>query len=265
MKAIGATAVAVLVVIALYFAFAYSNPTEAGAATAKKELLVYCGITMIKPMSDIARVIEAEEGCTIILTKGGSGNLLRAIKVNKVGDLYLPGSDSYIKTAREEGLVTDTVFVGHNKAAVMVQKGNPKALTGNLENLANADYCVVIGNPDSGSIGRETRKILERRGIFDAVAHNARMLTTDSKDLVRVLRDREADLVVNWFATSTWPENRDHVDTLSIDGRYAASKRLVLGLLRTSKHPGIAKKFMGYAASEKGRALFQCYGLHDVE
>ncbi len=263
---VSVTVVAMLVVVALTLCFAVAQYGEVSEdTTANRELLVYCGITMIKPMSEIARVIEEQEGCKIIITKGGSGDLLRAIKVNKLGDLYLPGSDSYIKTCLEEGLVSETVHVGYNKAAVMVQKGNPKGITNNLGNLASPDYYVVICNPNSGSIGRETRKILERKGIFDEVARNAVKLTTDSKELVNVLRNKEADLVVNWYATSTWPENRAYVDVLGVDEQYASKKKLVLGLLSFSKHPDIARKFMAYAASEKGRALFKQYGLFDVE
>ena len=260
-----AFAVVVLAAIVFSVTVMRGGPTGTNAATPKKELLVYCGITMIKPMSEIAKVIEEQEGCSIIITKGGSGNLLRAIKVNEVGDLYLPGSDSYIKTCQEENLVSETVHVGYNKAAIMVRKGNPKGISNDLGNMASPDYLVVICDPNSGSIGRETRKILERRGIYDQVVRNALKLTTDSKDLVNVLRDGQADVVINWYATSAWPENEPHVDALPIDEQYASKKKLVLGLLTFSEHPEIAKKFMAYASSEKGRALFQKYGLFDIE
>ncbi len=231
----------------------------------QKELLIYCGITMIKPMSEIARIIEKQENCKIIITKGGSGNLLKSIRVNKVGDLYLPGSDSYIKTSIKEKLVVDTVFVGYNKAAIMVQKGNPKGITAKLDNLTSKDYYVVIGNPDSGSIGRETKKILDKKGIFEKAQDNARAITTDSKDLVLVLKRKEADIVINWYATSTWDENVSYMDVLPIDEQYAAKKKLVIGLLTTSKYPEIAGKFMEYAGSDKGRAIFNKYGLYDVK
>ena len=93
------------------------------------------------------------------------------------------GSDSYIKTRLSDGLVSETAHVGYNKAALMVQKGNPKDLDSNLDNLKNPRYYVVIGNPDSGGIGKETQKILDKKGIFKDVAQNARKLTTDSKGL----------------------------------------------------------------------------------
>lgn len=231
----------------------------------KKELLVYCGITMIKPMTEIARIIEEKYDCKIQITKGGSGNLLKSIRANLLGDLFLPGADSYITTCIEEGLVTRSVHVGYNKAAMMTAKGNPKGIPAELGSLASPDYYVVIGNPESGSIGRETKKILSRRGIYEEVIENAKLLTTDSKDLIRVIKDNEADLVVNWYATSTWEENSESVSVLPIDGNYASRKKLVIGLLRFTRYPEIAGAFMDYAASSEGRAIFNRYGLYDVE
>jgi molybdate transport system substrate-binding protein len=54
---------------------------------AGRELVIYCGITMIRPMVEIAAIIKKQEGCKIVLTKGGSGNLLKSIRINGVGDL----------------------------------------------------------------------------------------------------------------------------------------------------------------------------------
>ena len=228
----------------------------------EKELLIYCGITMIGPMAEIAKVIEQQENCKIIITKGGSGNLLNSIKLNKFGDLYLPGSDSYIKTCLQEGLVSKTADVGCNRAALMVQKGNPKQITPDLDNLMSKDYYVVICNPSSGSIGKETEKILESKGIFKEVQDNASELTTDSKRLISVLKEKKADLVINWYACSVWADNEPYVDALEIDEKYAKREKLVLGILKTSQYPEIAEKFMDYASSEKGKELFKKYGLY---
>jgi molybdate transport system substrate-binding protein len=216
-------------------------------------------------MSEIAASLEKQENVKISIIKGGSGNLLRSIKFNQLGDLYLPGSDSYISQAKQEGLIEKSVHVGYNKAAIMVQQGNPKEIPADLTALLNPNYYVVIGNPDTGSIGKETKKILSTAGIFSSVMQNARELTTDSKRLVEVLKKGEADLVINWYATAIWPENSEQIDALPIDDKYAAKKRLVLGLLKTSKHPKIAEKFMQYARSAKGRAIFERYGLYSVD
>ncbi|MCU7808011.1 MAG: substrate-binding domain-containing protein [Candidatus Thiodiazotropha sp. (ex Semelilucina semeliformis)] len=261
-KAISAISIFGLLCIAAYFLF--SHLIETNQPTPKKELLVYCGITMIQPISEIASIIEQRENVKISIIKGGSGNLLESIKFNQIGDLYLPGSESYIEQSQAEGLVSHTVHVGYNKAAMMVREGNPKSIQHSLDALKNPDLYVVIGNPDSGSIGKETKKILMAAGIFNEVMKNAKELTTDSKRLIEELKNDEADLVINWYATSTWKENADHIDAISIDENFAVRKQLVLGLLTTSKYPGIAKKLMAYAASEAGQRIFDKYGLYNV-
>jgi molybdate transport system substrate-binding protein len=131
--------------------------------------------------------------------------------------------------------------------------------------LTNPDLYVVIGNPNSGSIGKETKKILTAANIFDQVMSNAKEMTTDSKRLISVLKKGEADLIVNWHATSTWEENAPYVDSIPIDGRLAKKKRLIIGLLATSKYPDVANKFIHYAASEKGRQIFDRYGLYHID
>ncbi len=226
-----------------------------------KELLIYCGITLIQPIMEIKTIVEKEYDCNILVTKGGSGNLLTSLKLSKIGDLYLPGSESYIKQCYKEDLIADTVFVGCNRASIMVQKGNPKNISSDLNNFTNKDYAVVIGNPESGSIGKETKKILTKKGIYKQVLGNVLFLTTDSKDLFRVLKDKEADLVINWYAVSQWEENKDYVTAIKIDEKYANKKRLVIGSLKTSKYPEIAKRFMEIAGSKEGKEIFRKYGF----
>ncbi len=228
-----------------------------------KTMLIFCGITMIKPMMDIAEIIESQENIKIIITKGGSGNLLKSIIFNGRGDLYLPGSERYYQTIKKEhpGLILEQVLVGQNRATIMVQKGNPKHITSDLENFTRPEYAVVIGNAGSGSIGRETRKIFTQKGIYDQILANTMHLTTDSKDLALALREKKADLVMNWYAVATWDENRQFMDTIDIDPRYAEPKSLILGLLKFSENQELARKFMALAASEQGRAIFKKYGL----
>ena len=227
-------------------------------------MLIFCGITMIKPMMEIATLIESRENIKIIITKGGSGNLLKSIVFNQKGDLYLPGSQRYYQTIKTDhpGLIVDQIQVGQNRAVIMVQKGNPRQISSDLDNFTRSEYAVVIGNANSGSIGRETRKIFTQKGIYDEVMANTMHLTTDSKDLAKALRDKEADMVINWYAVSTWEENKKFMDTIDIDERYAKPKSLILGLLKFSEHPQIARKFMALAASKEGQAIFNKYGLY---
>lgn len=231
----------------------------------KPELLLYCGITMVSPMREIADLIEEEHGVIISMTNGGSQDLYDSLSFSRQGDLYLPGSDSYRTKNIDEGLLGDFEHVGFNQAALMVPAGNPKGLTADLQQLANPELAVVLCNPESGSIGRETKRILDGVDLWARAEDNTVYLTTDSRNLNLAIKNGDADLILNWRATAFFPENREQTDVIDLDPEVAAPKKLVLNLLTFSKYPEIAKSFMGRAASPEGQAIFRKYGFLDKD
>lgn len=237
---------------------------DAPAPEAKKEVLAYIGITMAKPMAEIAGIIEKRHGVKVIITQGGSEDLYQSLKAAKKGDLYMPGSASYRKRHLEEGLLEDYVSVGFNQAALMVAKGNPKGVGADLAEMLRDDLAIVICNPDSGSIGRETKKILSKAGLFDAAFARSEYLTTDSRNLNKALRTGDADLILNWRATAFFEENRPEMDVIDLPPEMAKPKELQLNLLTFSKHPDIAKTIMDFTASPEGQAIFRRYGFLDA-
>ena len=254
-----------MVFLFLFFVFYACDSQDHNEPKKKKEMLIYCGITMIKPILEIAELIEANEDIDIdiVITKDGSGNLMKSMFYSKIGDLYLPGSDKYYQMLDKDhpGVVLDKVLVGYNKAVIMVQKGNPLGITGDLNELTKKEFAVVIGNPGSGSIGKETQSILEKKGIYATALKNSMKLTTDSKDLVKLLINKEADIVINWYAVSTWDENKYYMDVIEINPDFAKEKKLVLGLLKYSQNKDTARKFMALASSKKGQAIFKKHGF----
>lgn len=230
-------------------------------STPKKELLIYCGITMIRPMQEIARIIEQKHNCTIKITKQGSGALLKSIEANMVGDLFLPGSESYMRICLEKGLVKETVDVGFNRAALIVQKGNPLGITADLHNLLNKKYRIVLGSAENGSIGQETERILDGIGIYQQALENALYLTADSKGMVQAINDKKIDLALNWYATALWEENKPFMDAIPLDDNIAPPHKLVLGLLTFSPYPDIARSFLTLAGSKEGKEIFARHGF----
>ncbi|MBW2187395.1 MAG: substrate-binding domain-containing protein, partial [Deltaproteobacteria bacterium] len=127
---------------------------------AKKELLLYCGTTMAPAMREIADIFEQRNGCIVKIISDGSGALCRSLHINQVGDLYLPGSESYIDKCLADGTLVEAQQVGSNRAVLMVAKDNPLRITADLANFVNGNYRTMVGLPESGSIGQETQLIL---------------------------------------------------------------------------------------------------------
>ena len=229
---------------------------------AKKELLIYCGTTMAPAIRQLADIFEKNESCTVKIIRGGSGNLYRSIKINQVGDLYLPGSESYIEKLRSEGMIVASQPIGVNRAVLLVAKGNPLNISADLNNFINGKYRTILGTSESGSIGRETRLIFSVEGIYQEAITQAILLATDSKDIEQAMGANQADLAINWLA-ATFTDRDNQIDILRLDDTIAPPHTLSLGLLKTSYNPVLAQRFMAWISSKEGQAVLSRYGLED--
>jgi len=253
----------ILCLMAIALLFGCTKENKDIVDNEKKELLIYCGITMVHPMRAIANIIEEKYNCKIIILQGGSEDIYQSLKMSKKGDLYLPGSDSYRKKHLSEGMLSDYIFVGYNQIALLVQKGNPKNINADINCLADSKYAVSVGNADSSSVGKQAKKVLTKAGIYEKVLLNAIKVSSDSRTMNNLLKEGSVDIIFNWKATAFFDENRGKIDTLSLDESIAPKKKLFINLTTCSKYKDIARAFMLYAGSEKGQQLFYEYGFLD--
>ena len=238
----------------------------AGAAfaeTAKTELLLYCGITMVRPMTEIAQSFEKRENVKINIAQGGSEDIYQSAKKSGVGDWYLPGEPSYRDKHQKEGLLGDFTNVGYNQMALMVQKGNPKGVKSDPKEMLRKDLVAIIGNAESGSVGQEAKRILDEMGIYPRVVKAAAFLAPDSRSLVNAMKKGEGDITMNWRATGFFADNIGKLDVIDLDTRLAKPQALLLIQLKSTKNPDLAKRFMAYTAGDEGQAVFRKHGFLD--
>lgn len=241
---------------------ACDSPQETQTPPTAK-LTIYSGITMVRPLSKLAKEFEQKHNIKIEIKQGGSSYLFKAIKAEKKGDIFFPGSDSYRKKSlkNRENILKDCVFVGYNRIALVVAKGNPKHITNDLNQLANPTYSVVLSSPESGAVGKNAKTLLDNAGIKQAVYENVTYFTTDSHRIFRAIKKQEADIALNWYATTKWPETENYMDAILLPNNIAKPKRLELSLLSYSKNPDLAMQFMNYTASKHGLEVFKNFGF----
>ena len=227
----------------------------------KKEMLIYCGTTMLKPIMELSAIAEKDKNCIIKVSYGGSNHLSKSIEVNRIGELFFPGAVSYIHELQENGLISETVDVGNNEVAIFVQKGNPKDVKADLMELMRPDLQVVLGAKHAGSIGQATEMILRRKRIYDTVLQKSQFLTTDSKDLVQALRKKRADVVLNWVSVGSATENQKYIEEIHLPVEQTLQQKLTIGLLSFSRNPELGKYFLELAASSRGKEIFSRYGF----
>ena len=235
----------------------------AAAQAPKVEMLLYCGITMVRPMTEIAQNFERREGVKIAIAQGGSEDLFQSAKKSATGDWYLPGEPSFHALHVKEGLFNEHVTVGYNQMGLMVQKGNPKGIKPDVRELLRKDLVAIIGNAESGSVGKEAKDILDKQGLYPKVIKQVAFLAPDSRSLVNAMKKGEADITMNWRATGFFPDNVGKLDIVDLDPKVATPQALMLILLKSSRHPEMARRFMAYTAGEEGQTVFRKYGFLD--
>ena len=228
----------------------------------KKEMLIYCGATMRQPIMELAAIMEKEQDCVVRISYGGSSHLAKSVEVNRIGELFFPGSVSYLQAMQDKGLVSQTIDVGYNEIALYVRKGNPKKVNGDLMDLLRPDLRVAIGDSEAGSIGKATRICLSRKGVYNDIYKKALFLTTDSKGLVEALRRNEVDVVLNWRAVKYIHDNDRYIDELLLPEKQVFRQKLTMGLLTCSHNPALGKHFLELMDSKRGREIMSRYGFH---
>ena len=233
------------------------------AQAGKTEMLLYCGITMVRPMTEIAQLFEKRENVKIAIAQGGSEDLYQSAKKSGIGDWYLPGEPSYRDKHLAEGLFGEQVNVGYNQMALMVLKGNPKKVKSDPRELLRKDLVAIIGNAESGSVGQEAKYILDRLGIYPQVIRSSAFLASDSRSLVNAMKKGEADVTMSWRATGFFADNAPRLDVIDLDPKIAKPQALLLIQLKSTKYPELAKRFLTLAASDEGQAIFRKHGFLD--
>lgn len=227
-------------------------------------LLIYCGITMVRPITELARNFEQREKIKINIAQGGSEDLYQSARKSKLGDIYFPGEPSYRDKYLSEGLLGDVKLVGYNQLALFVAKGNPKKVKPDVNELLRKDLTLMIGNANSGSVGQETKQTLDRLKMYPAVVSKASFLMPDSRSLSLSMKRGEADITLSWRATAFFPDNAPYMDVIDLDAKVFEPQALLLNQLTFSTHPQLARKFMEYAASTEGQAVFRKWGFLDA-
>jgi molybdate transport system substrate-binding protein len=228
-----------------------------------RELLIYCGITMVKPVSEMARAFEQQQDVKIIISQGGSEDLYNSLKTSQKGDIYLPGEPSFRTKYLSEGLLGDFKNIGYNQAALFVRKDNPKQVTADVKQLLRPDLTVLVAAERQGSIGSETKRILMQAGIYDRVVDNASQVSPDSRTLNATLKKGEADITLNWRATAFFPENRPYIDVIDLPVVIAKPQALLMNRVTISQQPRLAQQFIDYAASPAGQVIMRQHGFLD--
>ncbi len=141
-----------------------------GANQPSEELLILCGTSFRPPVEKLKAEYEAETGQQVLLSFGGSEDLLPHVQKHAMGDVFVT-HDPYMQYTEDHQAMLRWVQVGHLSPVLVVKKGNPKNLR-RLEDLTQPGLQVALPNPEFSTCGEMVFALLDKKGIKEAVLQN---------------------------------------------------------------------------------------------
>jgi ABC-type molybdate transport system substrate-binding protein len=197
-----------------------------------------------------------------------SGSLVIGnMRITLKPDIYIAGKD---RIGQTPGWFSRTEMIAKNRLAIMVQKGNPKKITG-LQDLARKDVRVTMPNPAWEGIGKRIEESYLKAGgeqlkkmVMDTKVKDSTTFLTQvhhRQSPMRILYD-QADAAPVWYTEVFYQKMLGHpVEGIEIPAAQNLLAQNVAGQLKKAPHSQAAKDFMDFLISPAARAVFKKYGF----
>ncbi len=227
----------------------------------KSVLVVYAGKGLKLPVEEIKALFEKKyPNIKLEMVYAGSLTLLETIMRTQKGDVFISGDSQTIK--RGEKVIESFHGVALHCPVIAVTKANPKHIL-SFKDLARPGIRLALGNSEMCVVGRVADSIITRSQLGDCIRKNVLIRSSDSLELFRLLRDREADAIIIWRDMLGWPVARGFT-AVEIPAGLIQPEEVDVALLHTSQNKRHARMLVDFVASE-GRAVFVRHGFGGID
>ncbi|AFC98921.1 molybdenum ABC transporter, periplasmic molybdate-binding protein [Methanocella conradii HZ254] len=248
------------------------GPSATPAATPKADLTVFAAASLSGAFNETKAAYEASHpNVNIIYNFDGTQSLRTQVEQGAYADVFASASASHMNALKGEGYMNNSTVANfaNNKLAVIVPKDNP-AKIGSLHDLANPGVKIVMGTKDV-PVGSYTLQILDKMANNSSYGPDYRSKvmanvisqeTTVNYVVAKVaLGEADAGFV---YVSDVPAEYRDKVSVVAIPDSLNVVAVYPIGVLKESKHPEEAQKFIDFVRSDEGKAILAKYGFTPV-
>jgi len=247
--------ISVVIVISAVLCIGCDRDKSKKEQSAERELLLYCGAGIRPPVAQLTETFGREQGVKIITDYAGAEVLLSKIKLTRRGDLYMPGDKHYVDQAAREGMILSQRSVCYFVPTILVQKGNPKNISG-LEDLLKPGVKLGLGDEKACAIGRKVKKIFAKNNIaWTEVEKNLKFQSLTVNELGMQIQAKALDAVIVWDAIARYYS--DYGEEVPIPAEQNVISTVDIGVLKFTKYKELAEKFVEFVISEHGRDIFR--------
>lgn len=226
-------------------------------------LLIYSGAGLKCAMDELGGEFEDEMGVDVDIIYGGSGHIFGQLSTSRRGDIFIPGAEYYTKQGIQEGLLYEnqTRNVTYHIPCILVQKGNPKNIS-SFDDLARPGIKVALGSAEQCAIGRLSKEMLEKQGLYKEIkANNLEVTTATVNELLMHVAIGTVDATIVWEDNVGTLMKQGKVDAIEIDPSKNIIKTIPLSVTRCTKNTNLAKEFRDFTCSKEGLRIWEENGF----
>ncbi|MDJ0845514.1 molybdate ABC transporter substrate-binding protein [Crocosphaera sp.] len=206
---------------------------------------------------------EENPNVEIIYNFGSSGSLQQQIEQGAPTDIFISAAPKQMNALQDKDLLlTETRNnLLENNIVLVTSKDSSETVTFETLSTANLDN-IALGNPDSVPAGQYAKEVLTSLKSYDKLTPKL----VYGKDVRQVLFYVETGNADAGIVYSTDAKISDKV-TVTATAPKGSHSAIVypIAVVKESKNPEEAKKFMDFLLAEKTQSVFKDYGFTQPE
>jgi molybdate transport system substrate-binding protein len=225
----------------------------------QNHLHVFSAGAVASPIKKCSEEFKAKFGTEFEFTVGKAENLIEEIAETKEGDLLTCGSEFILDHAQLKGLVLKDTrrSLGSRTSAILVQTGNPKKIK-SMSDLAKEG--MHVGVSVSGCLTGVWDDLATKAGFPEQIRKNTVAYADGCGELMSFVNKKKVDAVLGWDAFKNL--NMQTMDIIELPKDLQVHRSTAIGVIAFSKNKELAKKFIDFLVSEKGKKIYEEYGWH---
>jgi len=219
------------------------------------DIVVFAASSLTESFTEIANAFKVENlDANVVLTFAGSGDLVTQIGEGAPADVFASADDANMTKLTDAGEAAgEPVSIATNTMEIIVEKGNPKGITG-VADLAEPDLLVVLC-ADTVPCGKSAAKVLEDA----AVTVTPVSLEDKVKGVVTKVTAGEADAGIVYVSDVN--AAGDTASGVEIPADINVINNYPVVVTKEAANPFGAQTFIDFVGSDAGQAIMAKYGF----
>ncbi|HEY0518179.1 MAG TPA: molybdate ABC transporter substrate-binding protein [Ilumatobacteraceae bacterium] len=219
------------------------------------DVVVFAASSLTEAFTEMATAFKVDNpDANVTFNFAGSGDLVTQISQGAPADVFVSADDSNMKKLTDAGEnVGEPVSIAKNTMEIIVEKGNPKGITG-VADLAKPDLIVVLC-AETVPCGKNAAAVLKNAGV----TASPKSLEDKVKGVVTKVAAGEADAGIV-FVTDV-NAAKDTAAGVEIPADINVISNYPMVVTKEATNATAAQAFINFVAGDAGQAILAKYGF----